>query len=159
MSMRALPAGSAATGVKVLAKREGTLLMVDTYNSLPGGMSYRQAGEESFLRVVSTTSGTPEETTRVKLSSCRQNIELGASGLEWRPGSLMSFWAHPERVLDVAARNATSGFARMPVDIVERVVAAVGRDLQNGTWERRHGHLRQMSEYDAGLRLLINTPD
>jgi SAM-dependent methyltransferase len=73
--------------------------------------------------------------------------------------TLMSFWAHPERVLDIAARNATSGFARMPVDIVDRVVAAVGRDLQNGTWDRRNGHLRQMSEYDAGLRLLINMPD
>jgi Methyltransferase domain len=27
--------------------------------------------------------------------------------------TLGSFWAHPERVLDEAARNATSGFARM----------------------------------------------
>ncbi len=26
--------------------------------------------------------------------------------------TLMSFWAHPERVLDTAARNATSGFTR-----------------------------------------------
>lgn len=73
--------------------------------------------------------------------------------------TLMSFWAHPERVLDVAARNATSGFARMPVDIVERVVTAVRRDLQNGSWDRRHGYLRDMSEYDAGLRLLVNMPD
>ena len=72
---------------------------------------------------------------------------------------LMSFWAHPDRVLDASARNATSGFARMPPAVVERAVAALQRDLQDGTWDARHGNLRQLSEYDAGLRLVLNTPD
>jgi hypothetical protein len=72
--------------------------------------------------------------------------------------TLMSFWAHPERVLDASVRNATSGFARMPTDIVERVVAAIQSDLEDGSWDRRHGHLRQLSEYDAGMRLVVNTP-
>ena len=72
--------------------------------------------------------------------------------------TLMSFWAHPERVLDEAARNATSGFARMPAHVVQRVVAAVQADLEDGSWERRHGHLRQLNEYDAGMRLLLNVP-
>jgi hypothetical protein len=80
-------AGVPPTDVKIVAELEGTLLIVDTYNSLPGGMSYCQSGEESFLRVVSTASGVLEETTRVKLSSCRQNIELGSPGLEWQQGS------------------------------------------------------------------------
>lgn len=70
---------------------------------------------------------------------------------------LMSFWAHPERVLDPTARSATSGFSRMPDEVVNRVVAAVENDLANGTWDRRHGHLRKLDEYDAGLRLVINT--
>jgi SAM-dependent methyltransferase len=72
--------------------------------------------------------------------------------------SLGSFWAHPERVLDAKARNATSGFARMPPEVVDRVVEAVGRDLRNGTWDARHGHLRGLDEYDAGLRLLVSEP-
>lgn len=72
--------------------------------------------------------------------------------------TLMSFWAHPERVLDEGARSATSGFARMEPAVVERVVAAVRRDLGDGTWDARHGHLRQLAEYDAGMRLLINLP-
>jgi SAM-dependent methyltransferase len=72
--------------------------------------------------------------------------------------TLMSFWAHPERVLDQAARSATSGFARMPADVVDRVVSDVDRDLRDGTWDRRHGRLRQLDEYDAGLRVLVNTP-
>ncbi len=74
---------------------------------------------------------------------------------DWMLGS---FWAHPERVLNPQARNATSGFARMNAAIVERVVAAVARDLQNGTWDQRYGHLRQLDTYDAGLRLLVSRP-
>jgi SAM-dependent methyltransferase len=70
---------------------------------------------------------------------------------------LMSFWAHPERVLDAAARRATSGFARMPQHVVERAVRSVERDLGNGVWEGRYGHLRRLPEYDAGLRLVVNT--
>jgi SAM-dependent methyltransferase len=72
--------------------------------------------------------------------------------------SLGSFWAHPERVLDARARNSTSGFARMSPEVVDRVVAAVERDLQDGTWDARHGHLRELAEYDAGLRLLVSKP-
>jgi ubiquinone/menaquinone biosynthesis C-methylase UbiE len=69
---------------------------------------------------------------------------------------LMSFWAHPERVLDAEARSATSGFARMPPEVGERVVAAVQRDLASGAWDARYGHLRALESYDAGLRLVIN---
>ncbi len=68
--------------------------------------------------------------------------------------TLMSFWAHPERVLDPDARAATSGFARQPDEVVDRVVADVGRDLESGVWEARHGHLRQLQAFDAGLRLI-----
>jgi hypothetical protein len=72
--------------------------------------------------------------------------------------TLGSFWAHPERVLDQHARNTTSGFARTTPAVVDRVVTKLGRDLQSGEWDRRCGHLRQLDSYDAGLRLIINTP-
>jgi SAM-dependent methyltransferase len=75
---------------------------------------------------------------------------------DWMLGS---FWAHPERVLDSAARDATSGFARLAPTVVDRVVTAVRRDLQSREWDRRHGHLRNLPTHDVGLRLLINTPD
>jgi SAM-dependent methyltransferase len=73
--------------------------------------------------------------------------------------TLGSFWAHPERVLDRSARNTTSGFARMAPDVVDRVVAAVGRDLADGTWDARHGHLRELGAYDVGMRLITRSPD
>ena len=72
--------------------------------------------------------------------------------------TLMSFWAHPERVLDARARQGTSGFARMPSEVVARVTAAVERDLAEGTWDGRYGHLRHLDTFDAGMRLIINTP-
>jgi hypothetical protein len=69
--------------------------------------------------------------------------------------TLGSFWAHPERVLDEQARAATSGFARMDPRVVERVVAAVERDLASGAWDERHGHLRALDAYDAGARVIV----
>jgi SAM-dependent methyltransferase len=71
---------------------------------------------------------------------------------DWMLGS---YWAHPERVLDAEARAATSGFARMPAAVVDRVVTDLRRDLADGTWDARHGRLRQLDAYDAGLRLIV----
>ncbi len=69
--------------------------------------------------------------------------------------TLASFWAHPERVLDEAARSGTSAFARMAPGVVSRVVAEVEGDLRDGSWDRRNGALRSLPEFDVGMRLLI----
>jgi hypothetical protein len=37
-------------------------------------------------------------------------------------------------------------------------VTDVSRDLKDGTWDRRHGHLRSLDEYDVGLRLIVGRP-
>lgn len=74
---------------------------------------------------------------------------------DWMLGS---FWAHPERVLDADARAATSGFARMPANVVDRAVCEVSRDLASGLWDERHGHLRRLDALDVGLRLVVATP-
>lgn len=73
---------------------------------------------------------------------------------DWMLGS---FWAHPERVLDANARAATSGFARMSPEIVERVVSEVSRDLANGAWDDRYGRLRNLDALDVGLLLVVAT--
>jgi SAM-dependent methyltransferase len=84
-----------------------------------------------------------------------ETLEISRDTPDWMLGS---FWAHPERVLDPQARVATSGFARMTPDVVERVVRSVRRDLESGTWDQRHGHLRHRETLDVGLRLIVNTP-
>ncbi len=79
-------------------------------------------------------------------------VPLSRDTPDWMLGS---FWAHPERVLDVEARDGTSGFARMPPHVVERVVANVARDLADGTWDDRYGSLRRLESLDVGLRLIV----
>lgn len=74
---------------------------------------------------------------------------------DWTSGS---FWAHPERILDEAARNATSAFARMDPAVVDRVVADVRRDLDDGSWDKRNGHLRDLPALDVGMRLVVARP-
>jgi len=87
---------------------------------------------------------------------------LGGASVEVLPvpsdchdGFLLSFWSQPERVLDASSRAATSGFARLADDVVTRAVDSLAADLGDGTWCRRHGDLRQLTEYDAGLRLVV----
>jgi SAM-dependent methyltransferase len=82
-------------------------------------------------------------------------IESIAIPRDFEDWMLGSFWAHPERVLDPSARNATSGFARLAPAVVERVIADVGRDLASGAWHTRHGALLALEEHDVGLRLIV----
>ena len=85
----------------------------------------------------------------------RMSVEVVPIPRDTPDWTLGSFWAHPERVLDEQARNATSGFARMDPEVVDRVVAAVRRDLESGAWDERHGHLRALESFDVGLRLVV----
>jgi SAM-dependent methyltransferase len=71
---------------------------------------------------------------------------------DWMFGA---FWAHPERVLDPVARANTSGFARMDPAAVDAAVGRLSRDLASGAWDARHGELRELAAYDAGLRLIV----
>ena len=82
-------------------------------------------------------------------------VETLPTSRETPDWTMASFWAHPERVLDATARNSTSGFARMEPSVVDRVVHEVERDLASGRWDQRNGHLRDLAEFDAGMRLVV----
>ena len=77
------------TAVEVVGELKATaIVLLDTYPSVSGGsMSYCQAGEERFLRVISIVKPLPRETFRVKVVSCRDNVELASPGIEWQPAS------------------------------------------------------------------------
>jgi SAM-dependent methyltransferase len=81
-----------------------------------------------------------------------ETLALPRDCTDWMFGS---FWAHPERVLDPVARANTSGFARMDPAAVDRAVERLTRDLESGAWDARHGELRALDAYDAGLRLIV----
>jgi SAM-dependent methyltransferase len=80
-------------------------------------------------------------------------IPIARDTPDWTLGA---FWAHPERVLDPQARAATSGFARMDPAVVDRVDGELREDLASGRWDERHGHLRTLGAYDAGMRLVVS---
>lgn len=115
--------------------------------------------EEYFPEVAALDDAifpTPEEITRWLGGRTEVTpVPIPRDTPDWHLGS---FWAHPERVLDDGARNATSGFARAEPKVVARVVEAVRRDLESGAWDARHGRLRTLAEYDVGMRLLIARP-
>jgi hypothetical protein len=65
-----------------------------------------------------------------------------------------TLWARPEEYLDLEVRRATSVWSLLPPGVAERAVSQLREDLATGRWDERHGHLRELPELDAGLRLV-----
>jgi SAM-dependent methyltransferase len=82
-------------------------------------------------------------------------VPIARATPDWTFGSL---WAHPERVLDAGIMAGTSGFARLAPEVQQRAVAALRRDLESGAWDARHGVLRTLDAFDAGMRLVVHEP-
>ena len=66
-----------------------------------------------------------------------------------------AFWCRPEAYLDPAVRAGMSSLALLPPDTIARGTDRLRHDLASGAWDERHGHLRELSEYDIGYRLVL----
>jgi SAM-dependent methyltransferase len=62
-----------------------------------------------------------------------------------------AYWRRPEAYLDPGVRSAISTFSRI-ADPSEGL-AKLKQDLDNGTWDARYGHLRELDELDLGYRV------
>lgn len=71
-------------------------------------------------------------------------------------GFFEAHYARPEAYLDPALRAAQSVWPRLPEGVEQRAVAALSADLASGEWDARHGHLRALSAFDGGLRLVVS---
>jgi SAM-dependent methyltransferase len=71
-----------------------------------------------------------------------------------RDGFLLAWWARPEALLDPVVRANISVFALLGPEGEAAVVARLGRDLEDGTWDARNPGLRDRTELDVGLRLV-----
>jgi hypothetical protein len=67
---------------------------------------------------------------------------------------MAALWAKPEACLDARVRRATSAWHQIPNQVVDRALAALGRDLDSGRWDERYGHLRHTATRDIGLRIV-----
>ena len=68
-------------------------------------------------------------------------------------GFLGAYWRRPHAYLDAGVRGAISTFSK--IGDVEPGLTRLRRDLGDGTWQRRHGHLLNQRELDLGYRLVI----
>ncbi len=140
-------------GIKEMCRVARNRIVIVTYDPR---VSNRMWLLSDYLRETAELDGQifPLPETICEWLDCETQIETIPIPRETPDWTLMSFWGHPERVLDSAARAATSGFARQPADVVQRVVSDVERDLKSGRWDEQYWHLRKLSEFDAGLRII-----
>jgi SAM-dependent methyltransferase/GNAT superfamily N-acetyltransferase len=68
-------------------------------------------------------------------------------------GFLGAYWRRPHAYLDAGVRGAISTFSK--IGDVEPGLSRLRRDLEDGTWQRRHGHLLDRQGIDLGYRLVI----
>lgn len=73
-------------------------------------------------------------------------------------GFYQAYWRRPRAYLDQRVRDGISVFHRLPEPEVSAAIARLGRDVDDGTWGERHRDLREMSELDVGLRLVVAEP-
>ncbi len=69
-----------------------------------------------------------------------------------------AYYARPERLLDPAARLACSAWGFVSQDVHDRFTAELGRDLADGTWDRRYGSLRSRPWFEGSLVMVVGKP-
>ncbi len=71
-------------------------------------------------------------------------------------GFAEAFWARPEAYLDPRVRSGMSAFGLLDEAEISPGLQQLQADLRSGTWDARNGYLRQLAEFDCGLRLIIS---
>ena len=70
-----------------------------------------------------------------------------------------AYYGRPEMLLNPAARLACSAWSFVEPAAVARFEASLARDLAEGRWDARHGHLRKQAYLEGSLVLVVSTPD
>lgn len=69
-----------------------------------------------------------------------------------------ALWDRPELHLEPELRRGSSGWQLMDAEELasaERGIETLRADLASGAWDERNGHLRDATELDVGLRLIV----
>lgn len=78
--------------------------------------------------------------------------------LECKDGFNEAYYGRPERLLEVGARKACSGWSLVSQEVVDRFEQTLRADLDSGAWDARYGALRDQPFYDGPLRLIVGRP-
>ena len=74
--------------------------------------------------------------------------------LDCTDGFNEAYYGRPEALLDPAARMSCSAWSFAGAAVHDRFTHDLGRDLSDGTWDRRHGYLRTQPAFDGSLILV-----
>lgn len=88
----------------------------------------------------------------------RTRVERIPTPADCADGFFEAFWNRPEALLDPAVRASQSLWALLGPGVEQRLVDRLAAALDSGTWDAEHGHLREMTEFDGSLRLVISEP-
>jgi hypothetical protein len=69
-----------------------------------------------------------------------------------------AYYGRPEMLLDPVARLACSSWSFVESSAVARFESHLRRDLADGTWDLKHGHLRRQEFLEGSLVLVVSTP-
>jgi SAM-dependent methyltransferase len=78
--------------------------------------------------------------------------------LDCTDGFNEAYYGRPEELLDPAARQSCSAWSFVGAAVHDRFTQDLGRDLADGTWDSRHGHLRTQPAFDGSLILVTSRP-
>jgi SAM-dependent methyltransferase len=78
--------------------------------------------------------------------------------LDCSDGFNEAYYGRPEALLDPGARLSNSAWSFVGDEVHERFARDLARDLADGTWDRRHGHLRSQPAFDGSLILVTARP-
>jgi len=78
--------------------------------------------------------------------------------LECVDGFSEAYYGRPERLLEPGARLANSAWNFVAAAAAERFVTTLERDLADGSWDARYGHLRTQPQFEGSLRLIVGCP-
>jgi len=67
-----------------------------------------------------------------------------------------AYYGRPEMFLDEGARLANSAWSFVDRATSDGYVARLRRDLEDGTWDARHGHLRTQPAFEGALQLFVS---
>lgn len=83
------------------------------------------------------------------------HIEVVPVPIDCTDGFGAAFWGRPEAYLDPAIQQGMSWLAQLPRSYLDQGAARLEADLRSGEWDRRLGHLRDLTELDMGYRLVV----
>jgi SAM-dependent methyltransferase len=70
-------------------------------------------------------------------------------------GFFGAYWRRPEMYLLAEIRGAISALSLLDQELVDRAISQLSRDLDDGTWRKRHADLLMLDELDLGYRLVV----